>query len=111
MKKMMVLPAKFASFPGCNRPRNVEIGYNTIYAVNISVQNVMTRKIFLQMMIFFVIFASDHKYLGQIFIRLSIRVLNYAMKLSALTESLPIQACTDCTPDDNALSTHGFAKI
>ena len=41
---------------------NVEIGFNVIYAINLSVQKAMTNKKFLQIMVFFVVFASDHKY-------------------------------------------------
>ena len=39
---------------------------------------------------FFVAFASDHNYQSQIFIQLSTRALNYAMKLSTVIESLLI---------------------
>ena len=39
---------------------------------------------------FFVVFPSDHKNWGEIFIQLSTRALNYAMKLSTLIKSLLI---------------------
>ena len=42
-KKMMVLPAKFARSPGYNCRRNVEIGFNAIYGMNISAQSAITR--------------------------------------------------------------------
>ena len=61
-KKMMVLHAKFARSPAQNWRRNVEIDFNAISAINISAQSAMTKEIFPQMMIFFVVFASDHKY-------------------------------------------------
>ena len=38
----------------------------------------------------FVAFSSDHNYQSQIFIQLSTRALNYAMKLSTVIESLLI---------------------
>ena len=37
----------------------MEIELNTIYAMNISAESAMARKIFLQIMTFFVVFASD----------------------------------------------------
>ena len=52
----MLLPAKFARYPGKNWQRNVEIGFNVIYAMNISAQSAMTREIFLQMIIIFLVF-------------------------------------------------------
>ena len=39
----------------------MEIGFNAIYAKNISDRNVMTIEIFPQIMIFFVIFALDEE--------------------------------------------------
>ena len=50
----------------------------------------MTRQIFLQMIIFFVACAWDHKLKDQISIHLSTRALNYAMRLSTFIESLLI---------------------
>ena len=49
----------------------------------------MTREIFWQMMIFCSI-ASDHKYYGQISIKLSTQALNYTMQLLTFIESLLI---------------------
>ena len=40
----------------------MEIGFSPIYAMNISAQSAMTGEIFPQMMIFFVVFASDNQY-------------------------------------------------
>ena len=61
MKKMMVVPAKFARYHEYNWWRNLEIGFYVIYAMNISAQSAVT-EIFPQMMLFFVVFPSDHKH-------------------------------------------------
>ena len=46
-KMMLLLPAKFARFPGEKCRRDVEIGFNVRYAMNISAQSATTNKIFL----------------------------------------------------------------
>ena len=56
-KEMIVLPARFARSTGWNCRRNMEFGFNAIYAMNISAQSAMTRESY-----FFVVFASDHNY-------------------------------------------------
>ena len=44
VKKMNVLPVKFARFPGKNWWRNVQIGFNAIYVKNIPAQSAATRR-------------------------------------------------------------------
>ena len=60
-RRWWYLPAKFARSLGWNWRRNVKIGFNAIHSINVSGQIAMSREIFLQVMIFFVLFASDHK--------------------------------------------------
>ena len=58
--------------------------------MNISALSAVTTDIFSQMTILFAVFSSDHKYQGQISIRLSTWALNYAKKLSTFIDSLLI---------------------
>ena len=50
-KKMMELPAKFARSPQLNWRIKKEIGFNVIYATNLSSQNALRGHIFSQMVI------------------------------------------------------------